>query len=204
MTQPHAASVDRAVLRAEVLARRSSSSGSQRRVDDQARTQRLLELLEHFGSASRRPRVASYLAKAPEPDTLDFARLWGDEILVPVFDQWLTSRMPKWSVWHPSAPLTTSLAGIPVPADAVEASPDLLQAVDVVIVSALLADPRGNRLGTGGGWFDRALPEFRTDALRVCLLNDDELVDQLVPQAHDEPIDVVITPNCTLTTSARN
>lgn len=124
-------------------------------------------------------------------------------LLVPIFTDWRTSRTPQWALWRADEPLAKSFADIPVPADATPATPAQLAAVDVIIISGLLADQHGNRLGTGGGWFDRTLPRFRRDAVRICLLNDDEIVNQLNPDPHDEPVDVLITQSQTIVTHAR-
>ena len=66
---------------------------------------------------------------------------------------------------------------------------------DVVIVPALAVDPRGGRLGQGGGSYDRALARTRDGTLVVALLHDDELLAEAVPTAgHDRPVGAVVTP----------
>jgi 5-formyltetrahydrofolate cyclo-ligase len=62
---------------------------------------------------------------------------------------------------------------------------------DVVLVPALLVDRAGNRLGKGGGSYDRALA--RATGLTVALLHDDELVDAVPHEAHDVPVRAVAT-----------
>ena len=70
---------------------------------------------------------------------------------------------------------------------------DAIAACDLVLVPALLVDRRGNRLGKGGGSYDRALA--RATGLTVALLADDELVDEPLPHdAHDVPVRAVATP----------
>lgn len=212
MTQPLDTSAERTRLREATRTRRASRSAQQKQLADEARTCRLLDLLS--GLADSKPFVACYLATQAEPDTLAFAHAWsapsanglpagGHGLLVPIFTDWRTSRTPQWALWRADEPLAKSFADIPVPADATPATPAQLAAVDVIIISGLLADQHGNRLGTGGGWFDRTLPRFRRDAVRICLLNDDEIVNQLNPDPHDEPVDVLITQSQTIVTHAR-
>jgi 5-formyltetrahydrofolate cyclo-ligase len=64
---------------------------------------------------------------------------------------------------------------------------------DLVLVPALLVDRRGNRLGRGGGSYDRAL--CRTTALTVALLHDGELVDELPAERHDVAVAAAATPS---------
>lgn len=63
---------------------------------------------------------------------------------------------------------------------------------DLVLVPALRVDRWGNRLGRGGGSYDRALA--RATGFVVALLHDGELVEQLPVQAHDRPVHAVATP----------
>lgn len=70
-----------------------------------------------------------------------------------------------------------------------------LAAADVVVVPALAVDRAGIRLGRGGGYYDRALPHARPDAVLVALVFDDEVVDELPAEAHDRPVDAVVTPS---------
>jgi 5-formyltetrahydrofolate cyclo-ligase len=60
----------------------------------------------------------------------------------------------------------------------------------------------GDRLGRGGGSYDRALARSAPTTLRCLLLYDDEVVDAVPTDAHDERVDVLVTPTRTLWTSA--
>ena len=73
--------------------------------------------------------------------------------------------------------------------------PEEIGRVDALLIPALAVDRGGRRLGQGGGWYDRLLP-LRADGVRVfAMVHDDELVAGPLPtEAHDEPVDAVITP----------
>lgn len=45
-----------------------------------------------------------------------------------------------------------------------------------------------SRLGTGGGWYDRALAHRRSDALLVALSRADEVLDTIPSEPHDVSI----------------
>ncbi|MGH3545349.1 MAG: 5-formyltetrahydrofolate cyclo-ligase [Mycobacteriales bacterium] len=65
--------------------------------------------------------------------------------------------------------------------------------VDLVLVPALAADTRGNRLGRGAGCYDRALARTRVAA--VAIVYDHELVGEIPNFEHDVPMSAVITPS---------
>jgi 5-formyltetrahydrofolate cyclo-ligase len=63
-----------------------------------------------------------------------------------------------------------------------------------VLVPALAVDRAGNRLGRGGGSFDRALARVGPLIPLIALLYDDELVDRLPVEPHDVPVRAVVRP----------
>lgn len=66
-----------------------------------------------------------------------------------------------------------------------------LEAIDVFVVPALGFDGRGLRLGRGGGYYDATLAAHPA-AFRIgpCL----EILERVPAEEHDEPVDLVITP----------
>ena len=73
--------------------------------------------------------------------------------------------------------------------------PTALGTAEVVVAPAVAVARDGVRLGRGGGYYDRALRHARPDAVLVAVVFDDELVDALPAEAHDERVDVVVTPS---------
>lgn len=65
--------------------------------------------------------------------------------------------------------------------------------LDVILVPGLGFDSKGRRLGRGRGHFDRlfALPEVKARRIGVCL--DLQVVDEVPVEAHDAPMDAVIS-----------
>jgi 5-formyltetrahydrofolate cyclo-ligase len=76
------------------------------------------------------------------------------------------------------------------PADLPQARPDLL------LVPLLAADRQGNRLGQGGGHYDRTLAALRAQGpLRaIGLAWDMQIIDALSARAWDQPLDAIATP----------
>lgn len=63
----------------------------------------------------------------------------------------------------------------------------------IVIASCLLVDREGFRLGVGGGWYDRALVHRSPDATVLAWARDEEVVDAVPREPHDQPVDGVVT-----------
>jgi 5-formyltetrahydrofolate cyclo-ligase len=66
---------------------------------------------------------------------------------------------------------------------------------DLVIVPALAVDARGNRLGRGGGGYDRALARVGPAVPVVALLHDGELVGRVPAEPHDRPVPMAALPS---------
>ena len=67
--------------------------------------------------------------------------------------------------------------------------------VDLVVVPGMAFDAKGNRLGRGGGFYDRLLPSLTCPKVGVCRQN--QLVEEVPVQEWDQKVDIVITPsNC--------
>jgi 5-formyltetrahydrofolate cyclo-ligase len=78
---------------------------------------------------------------------------------------------------------------------------DAIARADVVVCPGVAVDRSGNRLGRGGGSFDRALARCDDDRLRVQLAYDDEVVDEIPTDPHDQPVHVIVTPTTTIRVS---
>lgn len=72
--------------------------------------------------------------------------------------------------------------------DAPTINPSLL---DVVVVPGSVFDRSGYRTGYGGGYYDRFLEG--TDALRIGVCFDFQLVEYVFPEKHDKRMDFIIT-----------
>jgi len=62
----------------------------------------------------------------------------------------------------------------------------------LILMPGLAFDPQGHRVGYGGGYYDRFL-ENEPDHPLVALCYDFQLYDRLEVEAHDVPVDLVIT-----------
>ncbi|MCM8595333.1 5-formyltetrahydrofolate cyclo-ligase [Accumulibacter sp.] len=90
-------------------------------------------------------------------------------------------------VWTPGAPMSTDRHGIPTPASGALLTPEVL----LIPVNAF--DAAGNRIGYGGGYFDRTLASLSPRPFAVGVGFELNRVAAIAREAHDQPLDVMVT-----------
>ena len=132
--------------------------------------------------------IAGFVAMGDEPNpaaALESARGAGSRIVLPRVE-------PETDMTFHAAEteLETHPLGFKQPsADALLVGPS---EIDLVLVPALAADVRGHRLGYGGGFYDRALPNFG-HATTVALVFHFQLMAELPNTPGDVPVRWVVT-----------
>lgn len=61
--------------------------------------------------------------------------------------------------------------------------------INTILVPALAVDKKGFRLGQGGGFYDRFLTT--TSAFRIAIINENEFLNSLPTEWHDQKMDAV-------------
>ena len=98
----------------------------------------------------------------------------------------------------PDAALIENHLGVQEPEPSVpRVEPD---EVDLVIVPALAVDPRGHRVGYGGGYYDRLLPQMPR-ATKVAFVYDFQLVSETPSETHDARVTHIVSDARTLVAS---
>lgn len=184
---PHDPIAMRNALRREMRQRRRGLQNFRRLLADHALARHLVNL-----PAYRRARnLAVYWPADGEADVRAVAaHAWssGKRLYLPVVGH---GGKMRFAPWKPSARLRPNRFGIPEPAR-------LLQHVsarrlDLVVMPLVAFDDRGNRLGMGGGYYDRALGGQRRRPLLVGAAYSFQQVPSIPAQPWDVPINVVIT-----------
>ncbi|MBB6715336.1 5-formyltetrahydrofolate cyclo-ligase [Clostridium gasigenes] len=67
------------------------------------------------------------------------------------------------------------------------------QCLDLIIVPGVAFDKDGNRIGYGGGYYDRYFSGLNSRIKKVVLAYDLQIVESLVTEKHDVTIDFIIT-----------
>jgi 5-formyltetrahydrofolate cyclo-ligase len=92
--------------------------------------------------------------------------------------------------WLPGAPLERGVLGIPFPpADRPEIEPSIL------LLPLIAFDRRGNRLGYGGGYYDRTLEALRAKGplIAIGVAFSFQEADDVPVDGFDQPLDAIAT-----------
>jgi 5-formyltetrahydrofolate cyclo-ligase len=137
--------------------------------------------------------VAAYVSVGSEPDTrgLIFA-LWkrGTYVLLPLL---LADNDLDWASYEGPESLVPGPRGLLEPGEPPRGAGAVTSA-DMIIVPALAVDRRGNRLGRGGGSYDRALARIGPAIPTIALLYDGELLADVPAGPGDQPVRAVARP----------
>jgi 5-formyltetrahydrofolate cyclo-ligase len=138
--------------------------------------------------------VAAYYSIGAEPDTrrLVYA-LWkrGTYVLLPVM---LADGDLDWASYEGPDSLVKAARGLMEPGEPVRGVEAAARA-DLVLVPALAVDRAGNRLGRGGGSFDRALARVAASIPVIAVLYDDELKPHVPAEPHDRKVTAIARPS---------
>jgi 5-formyltetrahydrofolate cyclo-ligase len=139
------------------------------------------------------PTVALYVSTGTEPGTLpllEALRAAGVRVLLPALRPDLEL---DWGVYQGPDLLGPGPKGTVEPAGP-RSGPEAFSEAEVALVPGLAADRHGNRLGRGGGSYDRTLGHTRPDALVVVVLHPGEIVPAVPVRGHDAPVHAVLSP----------
>lgn len=196
-------SINRTRLRAEMTARRSALGAAQRVAAADGVARSLARLPEFMID----PQVAGYWAVRGEvPLNLAIAplALRGQRYFLPVLDEHVPRGL-RFAEFSSGTAVVANRFGIPEPCDTEMRAGKQL---DVVLVPLLAFDGRGNRLGTGGGFYDTTFAFLRDQSrparpLLVGIGYAFQQVESLGVESWDVTLDYVATEheliNCTET-----
>jgi 5-formyltetrahydrofolate cyclo-ligase len=178
----------KSAIRSQALRARAALPAPRR----DAATARILAALRELAQVRRARTLAAYAAFGTEA----------------VLDPWLRERIEAGvGVFLPyvdgeslslvrvrdlDADLHPGYRGIREPAPG-RRRPARVDRVEVFVVPGAAFDRSGNRIGYGGGHFDRLLSTAARDALVVGVAFDVQVVDAVPAEPHDVRIDVLIT-----------
>ena len=180
-------------LRAELRERRRTRTSSESESASAGFAENLSRLQQLTGARS----LSCYLSMNNEPDTRAFvnqAEAEGIRVLLPVARE---DGLLDWALASESS-VTEGLFGLPEP-DGELLSPMAINDVDLIIVPAAAVAHDGMRLGWGRGYFDKTLGSMEKCPPVYALIFDDEFLDEVPREVHDQAVDGVVTPTRIIT-----
>ncbi len=65
--------------------------------------------------------------------------------------------------------------------------------IDLIVVPGVVFDKECNRIGYGGGYYDRYLKDIKSKENKIALAYDLQIVDKIESEVHDIKVDYIIT-----------
>ncbi|QPZ37346.1 5-formyltetrahydrofolate cyclo-ligase [Paramicrobacterium chengjingii] len=185
---PSAPENEKSELRARLRHRRKHLTTAEAHEAGQGLQQNLGVLVTRLGALS----VSCYLSTPTEPSTrpfIDWALASGIRILFPISRD---DGLLDWAAGGQGGE-TTGLWGISEP-DGERLGPLAVSEVDLIIVPASAVDAQGTRLGWGRGYFDKTLSSLEKRPPVYAVVFDNEVLPEVPKEAHDQPVNGVVTP----------
>lgn len=72
----------------------------------------------------------------------------------------------------------------------------MINHMDLAIVPGVAFDPKGGRVGYGGGFYDRFFSNLQVKIKKIALAYEFQILDRVPIEEHDISIDAIITEKC--------
>jgi 5-formyltetrahydrofolate cyclo-ligase len=160
------------------------------------RSEAAREIALHLTAAAevrRAATVAAYVAVGSEPGTAPLLHALlaaGKRVVLPVL---LPDGDLDWATYAGDQDLTPARFGLLEPVSS-RLGVDAIGTADVVLLPGLAVSSRGERLGRGGGSYDRALARVPVGTFTCVLVYDDEVGVGVPMEPHDRPVTAAVSP----------
>ena len=176
-------------IRAEVLKRRNSIPLDLKKLKDDAIKKKLFNLEEFIDAKC----VLMYVSFRTEVDTLgqlEGILNLGKKLIVPHVD----SKQKTLTLYEikKTSELVPGYMGIPEP-KVEEGRTVELKDIDVIVIPGTGFDINGNRLGYGGGYYDRLLSNADKAIPKIALAFEEQIAEDIPAESHDMKVDIIVT-----------
>lgn len=177
---------EKAALRKEIWAELAKLSGEDMACSDEAifdaflslpQVQKAKVIFGFWGIPGKEPNTRLLIEKLLEQ---------GKSVGLP---RMLPGRQMEVRRYDPAIPMVTAAFGIEEPST--DCALIAKEEIDLVLTPAVAYDKQGYRMGFGGGYYDRWLPDFTGSTVGLC--RDCVLQDHVPVEPHDAQVDVVVT-----------
>ncbi|MFN3134491.1 MAG: 5-formyltetrahydrofolate cyclo-ligase [Candidatus Kryptonium sp.] len=178
--------MDKKLIREKVLSIRNSLSPE----EVKGRSRLIFQNLKTLPIFNTAKIIHTYVSsKKNEVETIEIINYLfsvGKRVVVPVIDK--DRKVILHSELKSISELKKSTFGILEPEQIKEVS---LSEIDLVLVPAIAVDRSGNRVGFGGGYYDKFLSQINCP--KVALVYDFQVVDKIEVSPNDVPVDFIVT-----------
>jgi 5-formyltetrahydrofolate cyclo-ligase len=179
---------DKAEVRRELLRRRDRIPAAVRRAKNSMVREGLLSLAE-FKNAGTIFFFASFRSEVDTSELIKMSLSMGKQVVLPKVNT-DTHELLLFEV-KDFGELTPGYMGIPEPS--YEAGRVSINEVDIVIIPGAGYDTAGNRIGYGGGYYDRLLSGLQRDIPVIAPAYEEQVMDSVPSEPHDIRVSLIVT-----------
>ena len=180
-------------LRKEISLKRKNLSKKERLDSEKS----LLQLWESIGGSYKKNKVALYWPINGEVATnalISYFFSNGSKCFLPVISNNEENKLIDFALFEEQSRLVKNRFGIPEPNKSKIID---LNQLDIIFLPCVCFDSRGNRIGMGGGFYDKTLSYLskKEKTKLIILAYDFQEVESCFPESHDIKADACLTPN---------
>jgi len=180
--------LDKAQIRQEILRKRDNIPPVVRSAKNKMILERMLSL-EEFKNAGIIFFFASFRTEVDTTEMIKSAHSSGKRVLLPKVDkdrhELLLYEIRDFSELAPG------YMGIPEPS--FQGRQMSINDADIVIIPGAGFDASGNRIGYGGGYYDRLLSGLQKDSPVIAPAYEEQVVDSIPSEPHDIRVQMIVT-----------
>jgi 5-formyltetrahydrofolate cyclo-ligase len=179
---------DKSKVRKELLRKRDNIPPEVRSHKDRVIQENII-LLDQFRNASAILFFASFKSEFHTTELIRLSLSGGRRVFLPKVD----SEKHELSLYaiRDFSELTPGCMGIPEPPG--QENPAGINEIDLVIIPGAGFDPSGNRIGYGGGYYDKLLSGLQKHVPIIAPAYEEQIVDSIPTEPHDIRVNMIVT-----------
>jgi len=179
---------DKASLRKEILAKRNGIPASVKKVKDRAIEDRLFEL-DELKHAKTVFFFASFRSEVDTSGMIRRSLKEGKTVILPRVEG---TALGLYRITGPDE-LIPGCMNIPEPSVLTDDRKVRINDVDAIIVPGAAFDRSGNRIGYGGGFYDRLLAQLQKPVPVIAPAYEEQVIDTVPADSHDKKVGMIVT-----------
>jgi 5-formyltetrahydrofolate cyclo-ligase len=184
---------EKAAIRKQILARRDNIPVSVKKVKDKAIEDRLFAL----GEIRQAITVFLFASFRSEADTSGMIRRFlreGKTVILPRVEG---ATLGLYRITSPDE-LLPGYMKIPEPSVLTSDRMVRIDDVDAIVVPGAVYDISGNRIGYGGGFYDRLLAQLQKPVPVIAPAYEEQVIDAVPAEPHDRKVGIIVTDRRTI------